>query len=192
MTERIKEAALYEDLAGVPDDKIAEIIEGDLYVSPRPAPRHANATSTLGADLHDAFQRGRRGPGGWWILDEPELHLGADVLVPDIGGWRHERMPELPELPWFEIPPDWLCEVISPSSERIDRQAKLPIYARAAIQFLWIVDPSLRTLEVLARKDGGWRLVSAHSGDTVICEPPFEAVSIELAPLWSRARPASA
>jgi Uma2 family endonuclease len=177
--------ATYEDLVAAPPDKIAELLEGDLYLSPRPAPRHTNAASTLGADLHDAFQRGRRGPGGWWILDEPELHLGADVLVPDIAGWRRERLPDLPEIPWFEMPPDWICEVISPSTMRIDRERKLPIYAAAGIEHAWIVDPSLKTLEVLRRSGNAFSLVGAHFGEALVSAPPFDAVTIELGALWA-------
>lgn len=184
MVERSKRGALYEDVLAAPDDKVAEIIRGDLYLSPRPAPRHSNASSTLGADLHDAFHRRRRGPGGWWILDEPELHLGPDILVPDIAGWRRERMPALPETAWFALAPDWLCEVISPSTENLDRGEKLAIYTEAGVDFLWMVDPSLKLLEVLRRVHDTWRVVATHAGNVSICEPPFESVSVDLAPLW--------
>ena len=185
MVERVKRGALYDDVIEAPDDKIAEIVHGDLYLSPRPGPRHTNASSLLGAELVEAFHRGRRGPGGWWILDEPELHLGFDILVPDIAGFRRDRMPELPASAWFEIAPDWLCEVISASTERLDRDKKLPIYARAGVEHLWIVDPTVKTLEVLRRVAGEWRTIARHSGQVTISEPPFEAVAIELGPLWS-------
>jgi Uma2 family endonuclease len=185
MTERVKEGALYSDLIAAPADKVAEIIGGDLYLSPRPSPRHSNASSVLGADLLESFQRGRNGPGGWWILDEPELHFSPDVLVPDIAGWRRERLPRLPETAWFELPPDWICEVISASTERIDREEKLPLYLRAAVDWLWLVDPTRRRLEVFRRSEANWDCIAIHSGDAVVNEPPFEAVSIELAPLWT-------
>lgn len=179
MSESAKKGALYDDILTAPADKIAEIVEGDLYLSPRPSPRHTNASSSLGADLHDAFHRGRRGPGGWWILDEPELHLAADVLVPDLAGWRRERLSELPEIGWFELAPDWLCEVVSPSTERIDRTRKLPRYAAAGVPYA-----SLRSLEVLQLQGGVLRLHGAHYGAVAVSAPPFEAVTIELGPLW--------
>ncbi|HVR42114.1 MAG TPA: Uma2 family endonuclease [Thermoanaerobaculia bacterium] len=185
MSEPTRKGATYEDVVAAPDDKIAELLEGDLYLSPRPSPRHANAASALASDLHDAFQRGRSGPGGWWILFEPEIHLRDDVLVPDIGGWRRERLPDLPELPWFEMAPDWLCEVISPSTARIDREKKLPIYARAGVEYVWIVDPPLRTLEVLRRRGDRFILAGAHFGETSVSAPPFEESAIELGPLWT-------
>jgi len=185
MSEYTKKGATYEDVVAAPDDKVAEIFEGDLYLSPRPTPRHANVTSTLGADLHDAFQRARRGPGGWWILDEPEVHFGHDVLVPDIAGWRREHLPEIPDTAWLEIAPDWLCEVISPSTARVDREKKLPIYAAAGVEYAWIIDPSLKTLEVFRRKGRRFVLVNAHFGETSISAPPFEDVQIDLGPLWA-------
>ncbi|HEY5611649.1 MAG TPA: Uma2 family endonuclease [Thermoanaerobaculia bacterium] len=185
MSESTKKGATYEDVIAAPSDKVAELLEGDLYLSPRPSPRHANAASALAADLHDAFQRGRSGPGGWWILFEPEVHLNDDVLVPDIAGWRREGLPELPRIRWFESAPDWLCEVLSPSTARIDREKKLPIYATAGVEFVWLVDPSLKTLEVLRREGNRFILVNAHFGEASISAPPFEEVTIELGPLWT-------
>jgi Uma2 family endonuclease len=128
----------------VPEPLVAELIDGEIIASPRPALPHALATSALGAELLSRFQFGRGGPGGWWLLDEPELHLGPDVLVPDIAGWRRERMPEVPDAPYVEMAPDWVCEVISPSTARTDRARKLPVYARLAVGFTWIVDPLAR------------------------------------------------
>lgn len=185
MADRTKKRATYEDLVAAPPDRIAELLEGELFLSPRPAPRHSRAASALVSDLHDAFDRGRSGPGGWWILFEPELHLGGDVLVPDIAGWRKERLPAIPELPWFEAAPDWICEVVSPSTERIDRTRKLPIYAAARVEFAWIVDPSLKTLEVLRRTGNAFSLVGAHFGEALVSAPPFDEVTIELGPLWT-------
>jgi len=185
MVDSTKNRATYEDLVAAPPDKIAELIEGELFLSPRPAPRHSRASSALTSDLHDAFDRGRSGPGGWWILFEPELHLGSDVLVPDIAGWKRERLAEIPELPWFDMAPDWICEVLSPSTERVDRTRKLPIYAAAGVEFAWIVDPGLRTLEVLRRTTSGFSLVGAHSGDGPVSAQPFDAVAIERGVIWA-------
>ncbi|MCL2777658.1 MAG: Uma2 family endonuclease, partial [Polyangiaceae bacterium] len=99
--------ATYADLEALPPNMVGEILHGVLYAFPRPASRHARATSILGGELIAPFDRGKGGPGGWILLDEPELHFGADVLVPDIAGWRRERMPEMPDAPWFALAPDW-------------------------------------------------------------------------------------
>lgn len=122
--------AVYQEFLATPEYKVAEIIQGRLITHPRPASPHAMAASALGAKLFDPFSLGERGPGGWVMLDEPELHLAHDILVPDLAGWRRERMPEMLEVAAFELAPDWLCEVISPSTAAVDRADKLHIYAR--------------------------------------------------------------
>jgi Uma2 family endonuclease len=151
--------ALYDAYLEVPEHKCAEILDGTLYVLPRPSPPHANAASVLGGDLNGAFQRGRGGPGGWWILDEPELHLvELEPMSPDIAGWRVERMPALPETAHFTVVPDWVCEILSKSTENIDRNKKLPIYATCGVKHAWLVDPIAKTLEVHILGEGGrWR-----------------------------------
>ena len=177
--------ATYDDLLALPEHVVGEIIAGELIVSPRPAPRHAVATSVLGGELGPPYHSGRGGPGGWWILDEPELHFGDDVLVPDLAGWRRDRLPVVPETAYFTLAPDWICEVISPGTARHDRQRKLAIYAREAVAHVWLVDPIERTLEVLRLDGPQWRIVSVHGeGDEVRAEP-FEATTIALAGLWA-------
>src|SRR5438105_1197571 len=135
---RPKIPATYRDLERLPEHVVGELIHGELIVSPRPASPHALAASAIGSDLGGSFHRppGDRGPGGWWILDEPELHFGEDVLVPDLAGWRRERMPRVPNVPAFELAPDWICEVVSPSTERVDRSSKMGIYARVKVAHL--------------------------------------------------------
>src|SRR5262249_7571420 len=145
------------DLEAVPDTKVAELIDGDLIVSPRPASPHARAAMALGTDLagcFDGLPSGAGKPGGWWILFEPELHFGADVLVPEMAAWRHERMPKIPNVTAFPLAPDWVSEVISPSTGAIDRGRKMAKYAGAGIHNLWIVDPIMRTLEVYRLEEG--------------------------------------
>ena len=142
--------ATYDDLVKVPDIQVAEIVDGELHASPRPAPRHARAGSLLGAAITGPYDRGLGGPGGWWILDEPELHVGRNVLVPDLAGWRRTRMPRLPDTAFFPLAPDWVCEVLSPSTASLDRAKKLAIYAREGVAHAWIVDPLAGTLEVSA------------------------------------------
>jgi Uma2 family endonuclease len=185
MSLPVERCATYEDLCRVPDHQIAQIIHGQLIVLPRPAPRHARATSIVGGKLVPSYDEGHSGPGGWWILDEPELHLDHDILVPDLAGWRRVRMPELPETAYFEWPPDWVCEVLSPSTARMDRIDKLPIYARHSVAHAWLVDPELRTLEIFTLLDGRWRLECAFQDADEICAPPFDALRFSLADLWA-------
>jgi Uma2 family endonuclease len=185
MSERIKGGATYQDVLSAPPDRIAEVTRGDLYLSPRPAPRHARVASAIVSDLHDAFDRGRSGPGGWWILFEPELHLNGNILVPDIAGWRRTRMPELPEGSWFSLAPDWICEVASPRTEKFDRNCKMPLYAAYEVEYLWLVDPDLQHVEVLRRDASHWKLVTRVSGSQTLCAEPFEIVPVELARLWA-------
>ena len=181
--------ATYEDLVAVPDHLVAEILDGELYSSPRPAPRHARAYSRLGALLIPPFDFGRGGPGGWTILAEPELHLGRDVLVPDIAGWRRERMPRLPDTAYFSLAPDWVCEILSPFTAAIDRAKKLGIYAREHVAHGWLVDPIARTLEVLDLQSGRWVLAATHAGGEIVRAQPFEAIDLDLAVLWEEPVP---
>lgn len=176
--------ATYADILALPPHVTGQIVHGVLHAQPRPAARHALVASSLGADLAPPFQRGRGGPGGWWILDEPELHLLDHVLVPDIAGWRRERMPAIPDVAWFELAPDWICEVLSPSTVRLDRVEKLPIYAAAGVGHVWLIDPVLRTLEVYRRDGAHWVLEGTHADAARVRAVPFDAVELELAPLW--------
>ncbi|HVG61937.1 MAG TPA: Uma2 family endonuclease [Hyalangium sp.] len=173
-----------QDLAQLPEHLVGEIIDGELYTSPRPAARHAKVASVLGMDLGNPFQRGRGGPGGWWIVDEPELHFGKDVLVPDLAGWRRERMPQIPDVASFTLAPDWICEVLSPSTAKLDLVRKLPRYARAAVEYAWVIDPVNQTLEVFHQERERWVLVAAFVGDDRVRAEPFDAVELELGALW--------
>ena len=184
MPHTAERTATYEDLLRVPEHLVAEILNGSLVTHPRPSPRHAMASSVLGIEVGDAYFRGRGGPGGWWILDEPELHLGSDILVPDLAGWRRERMPQLPETAWFDLAPDWVCEILSPSTARDDRVVKMPIYAREGVGHIWLIDPDQKTLEVYALQDERWLLLGAHKDDEQVSPPPFEALELELSVLW--------
>jgi Uma2 family endonuclease len=189
--------ATYEDLMQVPDTKVAEIIDGELIVSPRPASPHAYASTSLGSTLHVSFHEDAgRGdparPGGWWILAEPELHFGDDVLVPDFAGWRRERMPTFPSVPYFTHAPDWVCEVVSPSTGRIDRSRKMRVYAREGVAHLWLVEPLVHTVEVYRLGDGAlWTLAGAWGGDDKVHLEPFAAIELSLARWWVPAPPAA-
>jgi Uma2 family endonuclease len=188
-SDRARRPATYEDLLKVPDHLVAEILDGELHVSPRPAPRHADASSGLGGFLRGPFDRGRGGPGGWRILREPELHVGRDVLVPDFAGWRRSRLPALPAEAYFSVSPDWVCEVVSPATASIDRVKKLRIYAREQVRHAWMIDPIARTLEVLRLENGRWTIVSTWSGMETVAAEPFEAIELDLSLLWEEPSP---
>ena len=176
--------ATYEDLLKVPDIMVAEIVDGELHASPRPAPPHASAAFVLGGGLVPVSQGKHGGPGGWWILPEPELHLGRDVLVPDLAGWRRARMPDMPRTPYFPLAPDWVCEILSPSTASLDRLKKLAIYAREQVAHAWLVDPLARTLEVLRLEAGRWTILATHGDSEVVRAEPFAEIELALAPLW--------
>ena len=178
--------SLYEQLLALPEHVAGEILNGELYAMPRPAGRHGLAASALNIDLGAPFGFGRGGPGGWWIIPEPEVHFVRDVevAVPDLAGWRRERMPELPEDHRFEIAPDWVCEILSPSTAKKDRVVKLPVYARYGVAHAWLVDPAARTLEAFELREGRWLLIAALKDDDRVAVPPFDAVEFGLADLW--------
>jgi Uma2 family endonuclease len=184
-----KRRATYADLERVSDHMVAEIVDGDLYATPRPSVAHTIATSGLASDLGGPFDRGRGGPGGWWILAEPELHLGDDIVVPDLAGWRRTRLPELPGGAFLAVAPNWVCETVSPSTERLDRGKKLPIYARESVEHVWLVNPLAETLEAYRLEQGRWLLLNTHAGDVSARIEPFDAIELELWRLWGRSEP---
>ena len=184
---RTKAIASYADVLALPKHVVGEILFGVLHVNPRPAPPHAVAASALGEELGPPFKRGRGGPGGWVLLDEPELHLGGHIVVPDMGGWRRERMPEVPyDKAYFELSPDWACEVLSPSTEAFDRDEKLRIYGGEAVRHVWFVDPLLKTLEILRLDESSYRIIGVHRDDARLRAEPFEAIELDLSALWMR------
>jgi Uma2 family endonuclease len=178
--------ATYDDVRDASDLLVAELIEGDLYTSPRPAMPHARAASALGQDLRsfDEPPGDADTPGGWWIIDEPELHFGADVLVPDLAGWRRERMPSFPDTAAVTLAPDWACEILSPTTATLDRTRKMPIYARNGVAHLWLIDPTARTLEVYRLEGERWMVASSHGGSTSVRAEPFAAIDIDMRRWW--------
>ena len=181
---RVTLRATYQDVLDAPEHRVAEIVDGTLYTNPRPAAPHALASSSLGSNLSNPFHFGRGGPGGWWIIDEPELHLGEDILVPDLAGWRRERMPDYPDAAYFSLAPDWVCEALSPSTRRLDLHLKRPVYAREGVRHLWLVDPADRTLEAFELRAGQWAPIASLKDDDPACIPPFDAVTFNLGDLW--------
>ena len=184
MQDLITRKATYADLEAVPPHLVAEILGGKLVTHPRPAPRHAEIHFTLSYELGGPFRKGIGGPGGWRFMVEPELHLDEDVAVPELAGWRLERMSELPQTAYIETPPDWLCEILSPSTEKYDRGDKRDIYARAGVKLLWLLDPRVKCLEVFELNGGRWQLMGTHHGDAGFRAVPFDAVELNLGDLW--------
>ena len=176
--------ATYQDVLDAPAHRVAEIVDGTLYTHPRPAMPHALASSYLGGELTGPFGKGRGGPGGWWIIDEPELHLGEDILVPDLAGWRRERMPDYPDTAYVTLAPDWVCEVLSASTRKLDLHGKRPVYAREGVGHLWLVDPADRTLEAFELREGQWVLIASAKDDEPISIRPFDAITFSLGDLW--------
>lgn len=181
--------ATYEDVLAAPPDRVAEVIGGELRLLPRPAGPHALVASVLGEVLGPPFRRGSGGPGGWILIDEPELHLGDDIVVPDLAGWRRERLPAIADVAYFELAPDWICEVISKSTEKSDRTEKLAIYAAAGVSHAWLINPIARTLEVLRRQAPHWLAIGAHKDDDRVRPEPFDAIELELSVLWADLAP---
>jgi len=176
--------ATYQDVIDAPKHKVAEIIDGTLYLSPRPPFGAARAKQNLLLRLWGPYDRGEGGPGGWWLLREPEFYLETDVLVPDLVGWRRDRIPVLPDASGIDLPPDWACEALTPVTRALDLTSKRSLYARAGIPHLWQIDDEARLLEAFTLASGQWRLVAALCDDQEVCLAPFEAVSFSLSELW--------
>jgi Uma2 family endonuclease len=184
MADRAKRPATYADLEAVPPHLVAEIIDGELITHPRPMPRHGFATNALSYEITGPFQKGIGGPGGWVFSDEPELHLHGHVIVPDMAGWRRERMPFVPPTAYLDIAPDWVCEVLSASTEAHDRTSKRRIYADEGVGYLWLVDPRFQLLEAFVLTEGQWLLAGTWRSDDLVRAPPFDAIAFSLADLW--------
>ena len=185
--------ATYADIEALPKNQVGEILFGVLHAHARPALPHTNVASALGMELGGPFHSGRGGPGGWLILDEPELHLGPDpdVVVPDLAGWRRARMSTVPAKPFLTMPPDWVAEIVSPSTEAEDRGEKMTIYARERVPHAWLVDPLIRTLEVFRLDGDTWRMIKTWHGDVKVRAEPFDAIELDLALLWEALPPPS-
>jgi Uma2 family endonuclease len=182
-----KRRATYRDVIDAPEHMVAEIIGGELRLTTRPGGPATAAASALGEELGPPFKRGRGGPGGWLILDEPELHLEDEIAVPDLAGWRRERLSLAPDAPFITVPPDWICEVLSKSTERFDREEKMPLYASSGVQHAWLVHPRRRSLEVFRLCDGQWVMIAIYRDADRARIEPFDAIEIDVAVLWADA-----
>ncbi|EPX58677.1 hypothetical protein D187_003875 [Cystobacter fuscus DSM 2262] len=181
-----KRGATFADLEAVPPNRVGEIVDGELYESPRSAPLQARAATRLGMLLGRPFDLGEEGPGGWVIILKPELHLGNDALVPDLAGWRRERMPEMPHTAAFTLAPDWVCEVLSPSTAVLDREKKMKAYGREGVSHLWLLDPLQCSLEVYRLEHRRWSPRGLWSGGATVHAEPFTVLPLKLATLWER------
>ena len=181
----IRRPATYQDVLDAPPGMVAELIRGALHLQPRPRPKHSRAASALGVKLGGPFDLDSGGPGGWIILDEPELHLGAEVVVPDLAGWWRERLPTLPDEVGIAVAPDWVCEVLSPTTRTYDLTEKRDVYGEHGVRWLWFVDPLARTLEAFVLRDGVWVLIAALRDDAEVRVAPFDAVGFAMGALWS-------
>jgi Uma2 family endonuclease len=185
MGELAEKRATYEDIRNVAEDMTGEIIDGQLLVTPKPAPKHTHVTTVLGAELEPPYRRGRGGPGGWIFLAETEVLLGEDLIVPDLAGWRKERFPSRIENNWVPVTPDWVCEIMSPSTVRTDKVRKMPLYARYGLGHIWLIDPAAMTLDVFRLGlQAQWNLLASFAENDQVRAEPFEEVEINLADLW--------
>lgn len=184
MAEHDKHPATYADLEAVPPHLVAEIIGGALVTHPRPSLRHGLTATSLSNELAGPFQKGRNGPGGWIFIVEPELHLGGDVFVPDIAAWRRERLPAVPSTPFSEVVPDWICEVLSGSTEIRDRTIKMRRYAEIGVPHFWLIDPRLQLLQSFELRGGAWTDAGSWNSDDAVRAAPFDEIAFSLADLW--------
>ena len=192
MTIAKHKPATYADLEAVPPNLVAEILFGTLVTHPRPLLGHGRATSALGAITTGSYQFGNGGPGGWEFIVEPELHLGSHVVVPDIGGWRRTRSPGPSSAAYTTVAPDWICESLSASTEKIDRGQKRAIYAQFGVGHLWFLDARVKSLECFVLQNMEWVLKGTFFDDEKVCAAPFDAMTFSLELLWPPDEPTPA
>jgi Uma2 family endonuclease len=186
MAETAQKRATYEDLLKIPENLTGEIINGELIATPRPSRRHVHAASALGIKVAPSYQfEEGGGPGGWIIYYEPEVHFSTEVIiVPDLAGWRKERLTTPAEEHRFIICPDWICEIHSPHTAQRDRIIKMRLFAQYQVPHVWLVDPALKTLEVFRLESGKWFRLDAFSENDKVRAEPFPEIEIDLSVLW--------
>jgi Uma2 family endonuclease len=185
MIEPARKRAVYEDLYDLPENMTGEILNGELIVTPRPSRKHTIVTSRLGYEIGPPYDLGRGGgPGGRVIIVEPEIALGEDILVPDLAGWKKERFPNEEPRNWISVAPDWVCEILSPTTAQIDRVDKMPLYARHQVPHAWLIDPILKTLEVFRLEPERWIVLGVYANAAKVRAEPFSEIEIDLGLLW--------
>lgn len=185
MAEPLRRPASWQDILDAPEGLKAEVIAGELLLHPRPRLEHGRSQAILSSHLSPPFDLGNGGPGGWWIVVEPDVLFGEhDIVSPDLAGWRRSTLPELPNEQPISTPPDWVCEVISPTSARRDRITKTSLYLTGGVSYYWLIDPELRSLEALRADGGRWTLLGAWTDGHHVAVPPFEAVELDVGSLF--------
>ncbi|MBF0474900.1 MAG: Uma2 family endonuclease [Deltaproteobacteria bacterium] len=185
MAEPAKKIATYEDLYSIPENMTGEIIEGELIVTPRPSKKHAYASSVLDKTIGTPYQiGGRGGPGGWIFLMDQEIKLDENIVVPALAAWRRERFPVLEETNWISVAPNWVCEILSPSTFRHDKVKKMPLYARHAVEHIWLIDPVAMTMDAFRLESGRWVLLGSYADQGKVRVEPFQEIELDLADLW--------
>lgn len=186
LAKKLGRPATLADLEALPANVKGEILDGELYVMPRPRSRHAHIETLIGSDIGSAYERKRGGPGGWWILVEPGIELpGSPEVSPDLAGWRRERLPVLPIEESIRVVPDWVCEILSPTTRGYDQLIKRAFYARAAVSWAWYVDPDARTLVASRLENGRWVELGVWGDDQSARVEPFEEVELQLGEWWA-------
>jgi Uma2 family endonuclease len=185
MTEPVKKRVVYESLFDIPDNMTGEIINGELIATPRPSRKHSVVISRLGFELGPPYDFGRGGgPGGWVIVDEPETSFGENILVPDMAGWKKERFPVEEPHNWISVAPDWVCEILSPTTAQVDRAEKMPIYAQHHVLHAWLIDPIVKTLEIFRLESGRWVVLGVYAKSAKVHAEPFPEIELDLGLLW--------
>ncbi len=184
MADSAKKIATYADIEALPPHVVGELLYGSLVTHPRPMLAHAKAQISLAYELEGPFHRGKGGPGGWIFLAEPQLRLGSHIAVPDIAGWRSERLVPFPKNASVDIAPDWICEILSDSTERYDRSEKRRIYGEQGVQYLWLLDPRSRVLECFTLVSKHWMLTHTFNISSPVSAPPFSEISFDLEPIF--------
>lgn len=194
MVELAKKKITYDDLFDIPENTTGEIVDGELFVTPRPSRKHTYAASALDKRIGASYQFAEGGgPGGWVIIVEPEIKLGENILVPDLAGWKSGRFPFEEDTNWISVAPDWLCEVLSPRTASLDKTWKMPVYARHGVAWVWIIDPAMKTLDVYRLEPGGWwRLLASYGQNDRVRAEPFDQIELNLDDLWLENRAAQA
>lgn len=180
-----RRAATLADLEALPDNVVGEIVGSELVVSPIFESLVAVARTSLLGELVGPFHKRQTGPKRWWILSRPAVQLSDDVLAPDLVGWTRDRLPRLEDISAFTLTPDWICEILSPSTMRLDRALKMPVYAREGVRHAWLIDPRAKTLEAFRLEGGRWVLLGVWSEDALVRAEPFDAVELALSELWA-------
>jgi Uma2 family endonuclease len=184
MSEPAKKRATYDDLYSIPENMTGEIIDGELIVHPRPSRKHTFTASALDKKIGTPYQFGEGGPGGWIIIVEPEIQLGEHTMVPDLAGWKRERFPIEEDTNWISVAPDWICEILSPSTYRLDKMKKMPIYADHGVGYFWLMDPLYRVLDTYRLESGKWVASGSFYEDDKVRAEPFQEIEFSLEDMW--------